>query len=99
MCGHFELFPELIRQSLVFLHIFLKRAISRQRFTIYGYDDYERVLHLMGYTSDNSNVNDISSRQDSDISGESGSSGVKDSGKFCSYRCDFSENSCKRGNN
>ena len=34
---------------------------------IHGYDDYERVLHLLGFTSNNSDVNDISSGQDNDI--------------------------------
>ena len=34
---------------------------------IHGYDDYERALHLLGFTSDNSDVNDISSGQDNDI--------------------------------
>ena len=67
MCGRFEPFLESIRQLLVFLQIFFKRPISRQRFTIYGYDDYERAMHLLGFTSDNLDVNDISSGQDNDI--------------------------------
>ena len=48
---------------------------------------------MMGYTSDNSDLSHISSGQDSDleVSVQSGSSGNEESGKVCSYGCDFSK--------
>ena len=41
--------------------------MSGQRFTIRGIDDFERALELIGYASDDSDVNDDSSDSDSEI--------------------------------
>ena len=65
--------------------------MSREKFRI---RDYEWALCMMGYTSDNLDVSNISSGQDSDldVNVQSGSSRNKDSGKFCSYSCYLSKN-------
>ena len=63
--------------------------MSHEYFRIRNYDDYERALCMMGYASDNSDVSNISS--DRTVTWMSGSSRNGDSGKFCSYSCDFSK--------